>query len=67
MNAEELRTDDETSAMLDAYLDLLRIRFDSPHRELARKAMCFFRDRLAEQTGHSAEEVQNACEIVGAH
>jgi len=67
IRVENLQQDDETSELVDAYLDLLRIRFDSPHREMARKAMCVLRDQIAERTGYSREDVQTACEVVGAH
>ncbi len=67
ITVEQLRVDDPTTQLVEAYLDLLRIRFDSPHREMARKAMCVLRDQIAERTGYSPEQVQVACEVVGAH
>lgn len=67
ITVDNLRRDEGTEELVDAYLDLLRIRYDSPHREMARKAMCVLRDQIAERTGFSREDVQTACEVVGAH
>jgi hypothetical protein len=49
-----------------AYCELLRIGYGQWARFQAEPAMIFLRDYIAEQTGHTAEVVQTACEEASA-
>lgn len=66
LNLSSLRIDEQTSALIDAYRDLLSIRHDSPEIEKAKKARALLLSQIAARTGRAENDIHAACYLAGA-